>query len=84
MPQSRLGANAIIYSNSAILSRLLAKYEPNPSPSPSPSPSPRILFQIKNISLVAWRHIHMGGHDTFHGTGKAVDLDVMVADLLLE
>ncbi len=76
MPQSRLCANAIIYSNSAILSRLLAKYEPNQSP--------RILVQIKKISLVAWRHIHMGGHYTFHGTGKAVDLDVMVADLLLE
>lgn len=76
MPQSRLGANAIIYYNSAILSRLLAKYEPNPSP--------KIMVLIKKISPVAWRHIHMGGHYTFHGTGKTVDLDVMVADLLLE
>ena len=76
MPQSRLGANAIIYSNSAILSRLLAKYESNQGQ--------RIMCKINKISLVAWRHIHMGGHYTFHGTGKAVDLDVMVADLLLE
>ena len=73
---ARLIANAIIYYNSAILSRLLAKY--------GTSPSPKVLARIKKISPVAWRHIHMGGHYTFRGAGKAVDLDAMVADLLLE
>lgn len=73
---ARLVANAIIYYNSAILSRLLAKYGANPSH--------RVLSLIKKISPVAWRHIHMGGHYTFRGEGKAVDLDALVADLLLE
>lgn len=56
MPQSRLGANAIIYYNSASLSRLLAKYEANLSPI--------IIFLIKKISPIArgLAHIHMGAH----------------------
>ena len=49
-----------------------------------PSVHPGGVSPNRKISPVAWRHIHMGGHYTFHGTGKAVDLDVMVADLLLE
>ena len=73
---ARLIANAIIYYNSAILSRLLAKYEA--------SPNPKILALIKKISPVAWRHIHLNGRYTFRGKGQAVDLDAILANLILE
>ena len=73
---ARLVANAIIYYNSAILSRLLAKYGENPSP--------KILALIKRISPAAWRHIHMGGHYTFCSGAQVIDLDAVVAGVILE
>ena len=60
---ARLIANAIIYYNSAILSRLLTKYEA--------SGNAKALALIKKISPAAWRHIHLNGHYTFHGDGTA-------------
>ena len=73
---ARLIANAIIYYNSAILSRLLVKYEPNMNP--------KILELIKKISPVAWRNIHLNGHYTFRGSGRVIDLDKIVAELVLK
>ena len=70
---ARLIANAIIYYNSAILSRLLTKYEG--------SPYARALALIKKISPAAWRHIHLNGHYTFRGGGQIIDLDAIVAGL---
>ena len=67
---ARLIANAIIYYNSAILSRLLTKYEG--------SPYARALALIKKISPAAWRHIHLNGHYTFRGGGQIIDLDAIV------
>ena len=58
---ARLIANTIIYYNSAILSRLLAKYEA--------SQNRKILAMIKKISPAAWRHIHLNGHYTFRSGG---------------
>ena len=58
---ARLIANAIIYYNSAILSRLLAKYEA--------SGNAKALAMIKKISPAAWRHIHLNGHYTFRSVG---------------
>jgi TnpA family transposase len=49
---ARLIANAIIYYNSAILSR-------------------------------AWRHLHLNGHYIFRSGWKAIDLDAIVAGLVL-
>jgi TnpA family transposase len=72
---ARLIANAIIYYNSAILSRLLTKYEANGNA--------KALALIKYISPAAWRHIHMNGHYTFHGDGQIIDLDAIVAGLKL-
>jgi len=72
---ARLIANAIIYYNSAILSRLLAKYET--------CPSPKILAMIKKISPAAWRHIHLNGRYTFRDSGQMIDLDAIVAELSL-
>ena len=72
---ARLIANAIIYYNSAILSRLLTKCEA--------SGNEKALALLKKISPAAWRHIHLNGHYTFHGDGQIIDLDVIVAGLEL-
>ncbi len=73
---ARLIANTIVYYNSAILSRLLENCEA--------SPNPKILALIKKLSPVAWRHIHLNGHYTFRGSGQVIDLDAIVAGLVLE
>ncbi len=73
---ARLIANAIIYYNSAILSRLLLKYESNPNP--------KFLELLKKISPVAWRNIHLSGHYTFRDSGRVIDLDEIVAGLVLK
>ena len=72
---ARLIANAIIFYNSAILSRLLTKYEANQDA--------KALALIKTISPTAWRHIHLNGHYTFRGDGQIIDLDTIVAKLIL-
>ncbi len=70
---ARLIANAIIYYNSAILSRLLTKYEA--------SGNAKALALITQVSPTAWRHILLNGHYTFHSDGKPIDLDALVAGL---
>jgi TnpA family transposase len=70
---ARLIANVIIYYNSAILSRLLTKYEA--------AGNAKALALIKKISPTAWRHIHLNGHYTFRGKGQVIDLDSIVAGL---
>ena len=72
---ARLIANAIIYYNSAILSRLLARHEA--------SGNAKALAMIKKISPAAWRHVHLNGHYTFRSAGQIIDLDVIVAELEL-
>jgi TnpA family transposase len=72
---ARLIANAIIYYNSAILSRLLARY--------GTSPSVKALAMIKKVSPAAWRHIHLNGRYTFRDSGQLIDLDAIVAGLNL-
>jgi TnpA family transposase len=69
----RLIANAIIYYNSAILSRLLTRYEASGN-----ATARAVLTQI---SPAAWRHILLNGHYTFHSDGKVIDLDAIVAAL---
>ncbi|WP_156860851.1 Tn3 family transposase [Casimicrobium huifangae] len=70
----RLVANAIIYYNAAILSRLLERCKGKP----------KALAFIISTSPVAWRHLLMGGHYTFDDGGKAIDLDVLLDGLDLE
>ena len=41
----------------------------------------RALALIKQISPVAWRHILLNGHHTFHSDGKVIDLDAIVAGI---
>ena len=72
---ARLIANAIIFYNSSILSRLLIRYESNGNT--------KALAMIKSISPAAWRHIHLNGHYTFRSVGQTIDLDAIVAGLNL-
>ncbi|WP_035355892.1 Tn3 family transposase [Edaphobacter aggregans] len=72
---ARLIANAIIYYNSAILSRLLTRYEANQNA--------KALAIIARTSPAAWRHVHLNGHYTFRGDGKLIDLDAVMAGLNL-
>lgn len=72
---ARLIANAIIFYNSAILSRLLTKYEARGNA--------KALALITRISPAAWRHILLNGHYTFQSDGKVIDLDALVAGLEL-
>ncbi len=70
---ARLIANAIIYYNSAILSRLLTKYEV--------SGNAKALALIKKISPAAWRHILLNGHYTFRGDDQVINLDTIIGGL---
>jgi len=72
---ARLIVNAIIYYNSALLSRLLTKYEA--------IDNAKAVALITQISPAAWRHILLNGHYTFHSDGKMIDLDAIVAGLNL-
>ncbi len=72
---ARLIANAIIYYNSAILSRVLTKSETNGSDN--------IPELIRKISPVAWQHILLNGHYSFLNDGKVIDMDALVAGLKL-
>jgi hypothetical protein len=69
----RLIANAIVYYNSAILSRLLQRFEA--------CGNEKALMVVKSVSPAAWRHVHLNGHYTFRGSGQAIDLDAVVQGL---
>lgn len=72
---ARLIANAISYYNSAIMSRLLIRYEA--------SANTKAIALITQISPTAWRHILLNGHYTFQSDGKLLDLDALVEGLEL-
>jgi TnpA family transposase len=72
----RLVANAIVYYNSAILSRRLERH--------GADANPKALALLKRVSPAAWRHIHLNGHYTFRGAGRAIDLEEIVAGLALK
>jgi TnpA family transposase len=70
----RLVANAIIQYNSAILSKLLDKYEAEGNK--------KAVKLLKRISPVAWQHIHFQGHFIF-SEEHIIDLDEIVKKLTL-
>ena len=74
---ARLIANAIVYYNSAILSRLLTAYKAKASGN---EPA---LALITSTSLVAWRHVHLNGRYAFRDGGQAIDLDAIIRGLNL-
>ncbi len=67
---ARLIANAIVYFNSAILSRLLTTYKA--------SWNETALALITSTSPVAWRHVHLNGRYAFRDAGQAIDLDTII------
>jgi len=73
---ARLIANAIIYYNSAILSRLLTKFDA--------SGNTKALALVTQISPADWRHILLNGHYTLQRDSKMIDLDALVAWMKLE
>ncbi len=70
----RLIANAIIHYNSAILSKLLEKYEREANQ--------KSLNLLCKISPVAWQHVHFQGHFKF-AEEHLIDLDQLVKHLKL-
>ena len=73
---ARLVANAIVFYNSAILSRLLVRCQA--------SGNEKALVLVTSTSPVAWRHVHLGGRYAFRDGGQAIDLDIVVQGLSLE
>lgn len=71
----RLIANAIIYYNSAILSKLKDKYERDNNQ--------KGLKLLKRISPVAWQHTHFHGYLIFSKEDK-INLDEIVSKLILD
>jgi len=72
----RLIASAIIYYNSLILSLLKKKYEMEKNK--------KALVLLKKISPVAWRHLHFDGHYTFCSDKNLIDLEAVIANLVLD
>jgi len=72
----RLVANAIIYYNSALLSRLLKKYQENNNQ--------EAIKKLLKVSPVAWRNIHLGGHYTFCSNKNPINLDYIISDFELD
>ena len=68
-------SNAIVYYNSAILSRLLERLEAEGND--------KGIENLPRISPVAWQHILLNGHYTFQNSNEIIDLDVLVAGLKL-
>lgn len=67
--------NAIVYYNSAILSRLLERLEAEGND--------KSIEALTRISPVAWQHILLNGHYTFQSSNEIIDLDALVAGLKL-
>jgi TnpA family transposase len=72
----RLIANAIVYYNSVILSRLLEKY--------LAEDNQKAIARLRKVSPVAWQHIYFQGHYTFCSNENPIDLDAIVANLILD
>lgn len=70
----RLIANAIIYYNASIQSRLLEKNQKNS----------KLMKLLKKSSPVAWGHIHFTGHFVFYSEKESIDLDDIIESILLE
>ncbi len=72
----RLIANAMVYYNSVILSRVLEKY--------LEKDNQRAIAKLQKVSPVAWQHTYFQGHYTFCSNKSPIDLDAIIANLNLE
>ncbi len=67
---ARLMANVIIYYNSTLLSHLLEKFEMQGNEN--------AVELIKSTSPIAWRHLLLNGHYTFHSDAPLIDIDSII------
>ncbi|EHA9227509.1 TPA: Tn3 family transposase, partial [Escherichia coli] len=67
---ARLIANCVIYYNSAILSRLVEKFEKENNK--------KAIDVLANLSPVAWRHILLGGNYSFEDQVAITNLDSLL------
>jgi TnpA family transposase len=72
----RLVANAVIAYNSILLSELLTRYQTQRNQ--------RALDLLKRISPVAWQHIHFLGHYAFRDQRNPIDLEAILAGVILQ
>lgn len=72
----RLVANAIIYYNSVLLSKLLEKYQEKNNK--------KAIKKLLKISPVAWQHIHLLGHYTFCSNKHQIDIEEIISNLIME
>jgi hypothetical protein len=68
-----LVANAVVFHNSAILSRMLTRAED--------SGNEKTRTLAISTSPVAWQHVHLGGRYAFRHGGQVIDLDAIVQGL---
>ena len=71
----RLIANVVIAYNSILLSMLLERYRA--------TDNQKALALLKKISPVAWQHIYFLGHYTFRDNTHPIDLDALLANIVL-
>lgn len=71
----RLIANAIIYYNSALLSKLLVKYREEDNQ--------KALEMLLKVSPVAWQNIHLSGYFNFLDKKDPINLDEIVSEFIL-
>lgn len=67
-------SNAIIYYNSAILSKLLEFYQA--------TNNENALAELYKFSPVAWQHIYLIGKYIFDNSQSGIDLTTVLADLI--
>lgn len=72
----RLIANALVYYNSVILSRVLERC--------LAKDDSKAIEKLKRISPVAWDHTYFQGHYTFYANKSPIDLDAIIDKLVLE
>jgi TnpA family transposase len=69
----RLVASAIIYYNASIQSCLITK-----------TTNKKLLKIIKKASTIAWGHIHFTGHFNFYNDKKIINIDDIIANIILK
>lgn len=70
----RMIACSVIYYNGEIQSRLWERTPPH---------NKRKRKVIRKASPVAWHHLHFTGHFTFYDNAKKIDIDALIARILL-
>jgi TnpA family transposase len=72
----RLIANVVITYNSIMLSMLLDRHKN--------ADDEKFLALLRKISPIAWQHIHFLGHYAFRNNYNPIDLESMLANIILE